>query len=396
MIGCPGARGKPRGTLATVYAPNALHAARRFEHVQEMMLRGDIDFENSSTRLAAYLVSFDGIVTRTNLVNALAAFRTAYIWNDAVCIDWENACGRVDRRHLSVWTRFALAQPEALLHPPEQTVRMLDQFLKQHLTDQKLSTNLDEFLADGHAWLSLNLPGPWFSHAIDAFRLAALPRSVFARESSRKALCANAAAGQRDTNPIADSAIGLALDAYFDWEGIDGGYWLVDEVMARVPANATRRNMVDDLLCVAAKDGKGKTSSLILAWAIDLAESGTQDDKDISPRTVSKYIRAISRDLLSEFRGKSLEQLESRDFDAIYRQIINSKTPGTKHTCASAISSWHLFLVCWLDVAPRRQSLYRDFPTPIPKANILWPHEMSTIARWLAQAEESLCTLAEN
>lgn len=87
MVVSPSMHGKPRGTLATFYAPNALHAARRFEHIQGALLRGDIAFPDPRVRIAAFLVAFDGVVTRASLVDALGACRDAYAWNDAVCID---------------------------------------------------------------------------------------------------------------------------------------------------------------------------------------------------------------------------------------------------------------------------------------------------------------------
>lgn len=383
LVPGPSLRGKPRGTLDVVYSADAPHAARRFEEVQGALLRGDISFPDANIRLAAFLVAFDGVVTRDSLVNALAACRTGYHWRGAVCIDWTAPCGRTDRRHLSVWSRFALSQGDALVIPPEQAVEMLDRHFRQNIAARKRPESLDTFIADGQAWLAFNLPGPWFSHAIGAVRLAALPRRVLARESAGRAL-STVGGTQREPDTLADDAIGLALDAYLGGAP-DGGQWLVDEVMANCPENATRRTMVKNLLTVAAKGGGGRISSLILAWATDLAESGTPGSTDISPRTVSKYVRAISRDLLDTFRGRPLERLTSEDFDAAYREIIKRKSAGNQRNCASALSSWHFFLECWLDAAPRIRSLHRGLPQPIPRANVLWQHEAALIAEWLGQ-----------
>lgn len=387
MVAGPSLRGKPRGTLDVVYTRSATHAAGRFENVQGALLRGELALSDPSVRLAASLVAFDGVVTRANLIDGLSACRSAYVWNNAVCIDWEASCGRIDRRHLSVWTRFALAQPDALSLSPGQAIETLDRGLQERAHDRRFSPDFDAFLQDGQAWLSFHLAGPWFAHSMDAVRLAALPRSVFARDVAGKALDQSADGKKREPDCLAETAIGLALDTYLSGNIADGGYWLVDEVMASCPVNATRPAMVKNLLSIAAKDGGGTTSSLILAWATDLAESGTPGDSDISPRTVSKYVRAIARDLLDEFRGKSLEQMESKDFDSAYLRIIGSKSTGTRQNCASALSSWHYFLECWLDVAPRTRSLHHNLPKPVPRANILWPHEVATIGEWLALAE---------
>jgi integrase len=382
-------KGKPRGTLATDYAPHAPHAVRRFEHAQGALLRGDLVLYEPGVRLAAFLVAFDGVATCESLIDALGACRTTYAWNDAVCIDWKAPCGRIDRRHLSVWTRFALAQPNALLNSPEQALQTLDQCFQELAADRDFPRSLDTFIGDSQAWLAHNLAGPWFAHAIGAARLAALPRSVFARECSKKALPIAPDKNKQEGELLAESAMGLALDAYLSGDTVDGGYWLVDEVMAICQATTSRRAMVKNLLTISTRSDKGRISSLVLAWATDLAESGTPGDADISPRTVSKYVRAIARDLLDQFRRKFLEELKSEEFDKRYREIIQSKPVGAQRTCASALSSWHFFLVCWLDVAPRTRSLHRDLPEPIPKANAVWPHELKTIAEWLAKAEES-------
>lgn len=385
----PSMKGKPRGTLATVYAPHAPHAARRFEHTQGALLRGDLLLYAPGVRLAAFLVAFDGVATRESLIDALGACRNTYVANGAVCIDWKAPCGRIDRRHLSVWTRFVLAQPDSLMISPEQALLMLDRCFQELAADHDFPRSLDAFLGDSQAWLALHLAGPWLAHAIGAARLAALPRSVFARECSKRALRVATDENGREGELLADSAMGLALDAYLSGDTDDGSYWLVDEVMAICQTTTSRRAMVKKLLAISTRNGKGRISSLILAWAIDLAESGTQGDTDISSRTVSKYVRAIARDLLDQFRRKFLEELKSEEFDERYREVIRSKPAGAQRTCASALSSWHFFLVCWLDVAPRTRSLHRDLPESIPRANVVWPHELGTIAEWLAKAKES-------
>lgn len=389
MIAGPSLWGKRRGTLDIVYSTDAPHAARRFEQVQGALLRGTIQIPEPGARLAAFLVAFDGIVTRESLCAALTACANAYVYGDAVCIDWEAPCGRTDRRQLSLWTRFVLAQPAALSPSSAQSIQLLDQCLQPNAVAQTgFSQGLDGFLADGQASLAFALEGPWVAHATGAMRLAGLPRSVYAREVSGKALSVIADDGEKASDNTADTAIGLALDAYLSGEIADGGHWLIDEIIACCPANATRREMVTNLLTTSAKDSKGKISSLILAWALDLAESGTRGDTKISPRTVSKYVRAIARSLLDKFRGKSLERLKSDDFDTIYKEIVESKPAGSQRNTASALSSWHFFLECWLDVAPRTKSLHRDLPQPIPNANILWPHEISRILGWLKPTKD--------
>lgn len=384
MVAGPGLHGRRRGTLDIVYSADAPHAARRFEKLQGALLRNAIEFSAPGARLAAFLVAFDAVVTRESLGAALNACASAYAYRDAVCIDWAAPCGRTDRRHLSLWTQFVLAQPAALSLAPEQSIELLDQCLLANVVAQTgLPQGLDGLLADAQAWLAFAIAGPWVAHATGAMRLAGLPRSVYARAVSGKALAVIADDEKKESARTADTAIGFALDAYLGGETTDGGYWLIDEILVCCPAHASRREMVKSFLIISMRDKKGRISSLILAWAVDLAESGTPGDDDISPRTVSKYVRAIARLLLEQFRGKALENLQSADFDAIYKNIIESMPAGSRRNAASALSSWHFFLECWLDVAPRTKSLHRDLPLPLPRANILWPHEISKVSEWL-------------
>lgn len=384
LVAGPSIRGRRRGTLDVVYSMDAPERARRFERIQDALLRGEINLPQPAIRLAAFLVAFDAIVTRAALAAALSACRHAYAWHGIICIDWQAPCGRIDRRHLSAWTTFVLAETGALSLSTDDTIQMLDHHLNTAVSDKFRSIDLDSFLDGGRAWLALTLEGPWFSHAVGAVPLAALPRSALARESSQRALYATHIEEEPEAGN-ADACIGLALDAYLSG-GRDGGQWFVDEIMACCGKTKKRRQIVRDLLTIAAKNTAGPISSVILAWATDLAESGTPNDADISSGTVSGYVRAVARELLTEFRGTTLEELKSGDFDTRYQRIVESKSAGTQRTAASALSSWHYFLVTFLDVVPRSRSLHRDLPEPIPRANVLWPHEAKRISDWLESA----------
>ena len=80
MIAGPSFWGRRRGTLDIVYSADAPHAARRFVQIQGALLRGTIEIPAPGARLAAFLVAFDGIVTRESLLDALKLAANAYVY----------------------------------------------------------------------------------------------------------------------------------------------------------------------------------------------------------------------------------------------------------------------------------------------------------------------------
>jgi hypothetical protein len=78
--------------------------------------------------------------------------------------------------------------------------------------------------------------------------------------------------------------------------------------------------------------------------------------------------------------------MEILDFVKVYEAILSATSDGQKRIAASAITSWHAFLVTWLDVPPLKKSLYAELEVTVPKANIVWDHEKRSVRAMLADA----------
>ena len=362
-------------------------AADRFSQIQELFLCGKLVLPHLESRIAISLILFDGIVTRDDLVNAIEAADSTYAWRGEYCLDWLDSDGRVNRRFISVFTQAALAAPRIGKVDVATAMTHLGDVLRSCIRGSRMSYSVDLLLLDARAWLAENVSDPLVAHCNRAVPIAALPRSVLAREETKLALgSVQNALHSEDTS----EGFARALEAYFDPSGNDQGTWLIAELVQKCRRNRSFSNSDDKqrmlracmTLSERAADA-GPIAGLILAWVIDLIESGTRAKKVLKAITPAKYIAAASSRLLVAFRGKSVEEISAPLFVRIYQEMLAGLSSSQARTLASAIGSWHFFLSCWFDVAPLYVSLHKWLPISPPKANLLWPHELELIRSWI-------------
>lgn len=374
------------------FRPSASTAAgsARFRNFQIKLLNGTLTFNDKSTQLAANLIAFDGIVTKSDLTAGLALQNQLYTWNEHTCLEWSSENKRVNRRFISIFTGkdWASAQNSTLINP-DDTLNNLEIALEKFYPTKSIS-KLDQLLHDAQAWVFEVLPGPLLAHCLSAVQLALLPRETLAREESRKALLSSA---EQPTESEASVGLAGALDGYFSHDGKDHGGWLVNKLVVacrhkkQVADHIDKRRILKGCLALSSEaDSAGRTASIILAWAIDLVESGTASENNISPGTVDLYVGYAAPALHEYFKNENLEEIDSEQFDEIYSSIIKSVTPGVQKTLASALHSWHRFIQYWLDASPIKKSLYLDVEQSTPRANVIWPHEKELIDSWIASA----------
>lgn len=190
-----------------------------------------------------------------------------------------------------------------------------------------------------------------------------------------------------------DTALGVALDAYFATTVSAGSSWLVDELLEickrnrKLKEREDKRRMLIGLLDLAYRAQQADAeSAIVLAWTIDLVESGTRLTPDIHTGTVADYVRLIAQALRIHFQGIRLTDIKADEFQKIYEKIIAGISDGQKRNARSALSSWHVFIMHWLGVVPLKQSLYDPADDATPKANVIWPHEMDLVEEWLDHA----------
>ena len=370
-------------------APLEAYAARRFSHLIDTTLRGEVQFQTPACCVAWSLIVFDALGTRQDLAGALAGLAGLYTWKNHLCLDWQDADGRQQRRYLSLLTQAALASGLPAKIDATETLAAIDTLLADFYPTHPGRYTLDLLLADARAWFREHLPDPLYAHVAGLVRMSSLPRTVLAREESRQALMADDPPGEL---PIRPEGFQVALGAYLSSCGHDHGNWLIAELTRicrrdKSLGNAQdRKRMLEGCLALAQRaDDAGPISALILAWAIDLLESGTRRKAQIRAVSAGKYIGSAADRLLAAFRGRNIESVHAEQFVNIYRQLLDGLSSSQARTLASALSSWHFFLSTWFEVEPLNQSLHKWLPKTSPKANLLWPHEVDRIRSWLAE-----------
>ncbi len=361
-------------------------AAARFVKIQEIVLRGNLSLPVPE-RIALSLVLFDGIATYEDLERALARVDDIYRWQSELCLDWRDPFGRACRRYISVFTQAVIAVPRRSTIDVAATLIGLNRWIATLIRASRQNYSLDLLLLDAQAWLAENVSDPLVAHCIRAVPISSLPRSTLAREETKLAL-----ASDRDLEHGRALVEGLAraLGAYLDPTGTDRGSWLIAELVQHCRRNKSLSNSEDKKRMLRAcralvdrADAAGPVSGLILAWVLDLLESGTRAKMNLKAITPAKYVTAAAMNLLKTFQNRAVEEISADEFISIYRKMLHGLSTSQVRTLASALSSWHFFLSCWLDIEPLVVSLHKWIPVSAPKANILWNHEIDLIRSWV-------------
>lgn len=369
-------------------ASQTSHAASRFTRVQQAFLEGKLKLPTPTTQIALSLILFDGIATQIDLVRALENLNQLYGWDGHVCLDWNDPIGRQNRRHLSLITQAILAQPLISFSTVTATLETLDLSLREVVRSPNHSYSLNFLLLDAQAWLREMIPDPLFAHCVGAASISGLRRSTLARQESGLAL-----SPKLDEESIEQNNEGFAraMGIYFNTLVADQGRWAIDELVTICRRDKTvsntkdRQRMLDDCEGLACRDVEiSAAGGLIMAWAIDLLQSGTRTKPILMAVTPAKYVSIAAIRLWNAFCGKDVESISTSGYLTIYKDLMDGLSLSRKRTMASALNSWHYFLTCWFDVPPLYQSLHKGVPASPPKANVIWDHELTTIRAWLA------------
>lgn len=303
--------------------PLESYAAARFGHIIERMLNGELQLPNAGARIAMSLVLYDGIATSEDLEHSLLSVDGVYSWRGRNCLDWLDASTRGNRRYVSIFTQAALALPRVGMLDMAEVKDDLCRFLKESIHPRY---TLELFLADARAWLRENISDPLYGHCIRVGPITSLPRAVLAREKSGLALNNSSNRLWRES---ADDKFTLALGAYLDPCGPDHGSWLIAELIEvcrrdRSLSNTDDRQRILKACSVLASRAQqaGPTAALIVAWVIDLLESGTRSKSVIKAITAASYVIAAAQKILAAFRKKALEDLPSSEFTRIYSEML--------------------------------------------------------------------------
>lgn len=383
--------GRFRYRIDTIIGVDA-DAVRR---MQLDVLDGLLDDELIDCRVIAHLILFDGICHLDDVYSAVANLSEAYHVEGQCVVDWLDKDGRQNRRILGPLTRHL--KPWLVTPPSKQQI---NDYLSRLATllyrgEQQPASRL---LQDFQSYYSEAMPGAMFSHVAHLAPITALPRTALARMASRMSLVMKE---REEMSSASAHALGMAIDHVMQSDARRGGTALIDRIISICHQHSRRndardkRAMLDALIAEAERVGQTDgLSALLLAWVIDFVESGGLKEKNPRPQTIEKYVRNVLRELHAHLAGRDIFQLTAEEYMKVYVEIIDGAKPGNRTHSITGLKTWHAFLVDWFDV-PRLMAGLDEKDSPvIPKANMIWPHEIGQMLSWIesSQLDERLRT----
>lgn len=376
-------------------APGVPKRVRRFSNlIREVLLTKKVD----TGIVAASLVALDGF-RPSQLALIKQDISQAYLWRDMSLLDWyEESPPRRERRAISVSTQKAIANCPNLSASGTDLTDSLNDFLT-HATDYrkfKPKERLKELERDAYCWWYQCLPITLFLHLSGLQPLSAVSRLCLGREQTKKIPILPLANADPDIDGDIDScselldvaAISLAedLSPTLVRRAVD----LMKSDGAETDGVARRRWVVELLALRADALQAGPITSLLIAWLIDLCESGTLRSNDPSKETPRRYFAKAGEPLLvklsdlpSDPGNWTEDQIETAYQELIDDELIKNPGGASAKLLATAINSFHSFLVEWLDAPQLRRQLHRSVPVIPVRANIVWDHEIERAIQWV-------------
>lgn len=353
--------------------------------------------------LAISLIVFDAI--RPSALRTIDRQGTEpYLCLGALQLEWQDfQPPRIERRQLSGIT---MLRWRSLLNGSDSMVAPcglhdeLAGFLKASEGYRTLADPVAELERDAVGWWYQHLPNPLFAHASGLQVLSALSRSTLVRLESR--MVPTASAATQVQNSFAEADLGCTaelLDAADAASGDDENPLVLQAAIASMNFNANeldylvRRRWAQNLLSLRGRALRaGPPTALVLAWGAHLCECGTVSEPSPAKSTVRQYfsraalpIFELLKQLPKTFDAPEWQAIEIRDR---YLGLMQAQSPGNQKTIASALASFHAFLIESFDVEPLHRSIHQDVALGSVRANIIWQHEADLVQTWIERVED--------
>lgn len=374
-------------------APSANLAAyvARAVQFQEAVFQGGFIGHGAQHQVIATAIAVEGIGSTEELQRFLDASTRPVQIGDVVAVCWTAADDRLDRRFLQPCTRLALAKLQGALDWKSE-LAAFDAIMgtKRSRRERGIASlpNVTGLLLDMAAWHFVSLPAPLFLHVTRVAPAAVLPDCVYARKISGRPLAQETA--RADDDQVADTARAHVLDAVFNADRRSGA-WLISELRA-IGAEQTRKSRPDarrdwlkSLIPIAENLAHaGPAAAALFGWQIHMLTVGTPRESNPSPVTIHAYFSAVATDLLQEMGDcpDGFLHLSAEEFSSMYERIHKSKPSSSQVT--AALNSFHFYLIEEFGVPPVRNLVASVAPL-MPRANVLWSHEASTVRAWLGK-----------
>lgn len=357
--------------------------AFRFRSFQTWLLDADLP---ADLHVFLALFAFDGM--RVQDFGAAIKSKPALYTPEKIGLSWSDPVGRVQRLSLSAMTIFLLRKTSwDKVH--NFSTKALEEVYGNFSGHVK---TLDHFSADQLAWFSEISSGPLFEHFCGRIPMTALSDECYVRFSTKQAIF------MEDLHSIekeeSERILSIALSGFLEPVGEDKNPLLIDRLLQichrkRIDdASKQKYSMLQQCFSLAEESADfGAVSSLILSWAIDLIGHGTGNKSNISVSTIVSYVGVLSRPLFQALKQQDVIEWDVAKFETLYEKLIQEVSAGQRRSMASAINSWHRFLVNWLDIPPIYKRLHDEVMESPPLANIVWENEYRLLQEWLTGAK---------
>lgn len=346
----------------------------RIESMMQMLLDAKKGSLSPAISYAFSLILFDAVTL--DQIEIAIAQKPCQI-PEGISISWKTKDGLTERKILSSMT------VQLFLQVPLEAIKSITQ--KELISLYSVFFPGRSLWNDQLEWLSFYTSGPIFEHLRGDVLMSAVPDSAYVRFMSQKVLS--------NHDQQQDDAMALPLIHFFESKESDRSNAFIEQInhacrrRAGVSNAVAKKAMLRDCLHIANLLYEyGPVSSLILSWAISLITQGTRKLENLSQAAISNYVTSASKGLFNEFKGQDVEGLDEVSFAKLYMRVIDNVSDGQKSIVASAISSFHAFMEDWVGVAPIKRNEYHEDIQPIPKANVIWQHEIATALQWLEKA----------
>ena len=379
-----------------IHSPTLGSASLRFELFQRWVLVDGHQVLDASSTVLACLMAFDGVASDDDVRSAYCACADALRHADAIRIAWLDGA-RINARNLSSMTTLALHRVNKWLCFEDAKSELL-----RCLADTPIgkdSTPLGNSLwirlrEDCMAWLQTILPPVLFGHVSGAASLSALPRSALARNERKLALNVEANELMEDTSSIHKPyarAFEAALLGRTSSSGTQFIKKLTDALRPPVRGSASsRRAAILQALQVLATEVEyaDEASCLLYLFALELVEHGTRRKKILAPTTPYDYVQSLAMDFHSAASGLRLWGIAPEPYANIFDKLLNTSATIASYRVAG-LKAFHLFLRSWWKVPNLPVAMFSVEIDTAVAANLVWPHELKSVLRWLNEAENS-------
>lgn len=302
---------------------------RRFARFIKEALLADVEQPGLA---AARLVALDG-VRPSGVGHVEAGLPQLYVWREMTHVEWrEDAPPRLERRALSTSTMLAVERRRVSTNPHAALSAELSLWLAKSAvySGVRAKDRAGECEKDALCWWYQCLPMPLLFHVSGLQPLSAVSRLCLAREQMRQVPKLLATQTVGDTMADTESCAEV-LDIGAMSSGTDERPTVLRQALERLrsaagePDAAALRRWVDEMMQLrfAAQDA-GPITSLLLAWGIDMCESGTIRSESPTKETPQKYFGKAAEPLLAKLRAlpEAISDWTIELLDGVYRELI--------------------------------------------------------------------------